>query len=113
MALFALAFTFPANEAEAMEPISLAMMAIPIALPIVKALLPYVIQGAVNMGGALFETGMELFNIFLLPIGLLETTVGAYWWFDAGVSHLIDGALAVPKTVLQVLLILPKTIGVI
>ena len=111
--LLFMAYSFaPVQQAKAMEPISIAMMAAPIALPIIKALLPYIIRGAVNMVGAMIEVGVEMFNIILLPVGLFETTLGAYWWFSSGVTHLIDGSMAIPKTVFQILLILPKTIGV-
>jgi len=107
-----LAFSMPTQQAKAMEPISMAMMLAPIVIPIVKAALPYIFKGAVNMAGAMIEVGMEMFNMILLPIGFFETTVGAYWWFDSGVTHLTDGGMALPKSLFLMLLVLPKTIGV-
>ena len=107
-----LAFTVTAPKTQAMEPISIAMMAAPIAIPIIKALLPYVIKGAVNMAGAMFEVGVEMCNMALLPVGLFETTLGAFWFWNSGVDHLVEGSLSFPKTLFLMLLVLPKTIGV-
>lgn len=107
-----LAFSMPAPKAKGMEPISMAMIILPIAIPIIKAALPYIIKGAVNMAGAMFEVGVEMCNMVLLPIGFFETTLGAYWFWDSGVDHLVDGGLAFPKSLFLMLLVLPKTIGV-
>lgn len=107
-----LAFSFPAPKTQAMEPISIAMIIAPIAIPIIKAALPYVIKGAVNMAGAMFEVGLEMWNMVYLPVGFFETTLGAFWFWDAGVEHLIEGSLAFPKSLFLMLLVLPKTIGV-
>lgn len=107
-----LAFSMPAPKAKAMEPISIAMMAAPIAIPIIKALLPYILKGAVNMAGAMFEVGVEMCNMILLPVGFFETTLGAYWFWDSGIQHLVEGSLSFPKTLFLMLCVLPKTIGV-
>ena len=109
LAVFTL--TIPTNKAKAMEPISMAMMLAPIAIPIIKAATPYVIKGAVNMGGAMFEVGIEMFNMLLFPIGLFESTLFAPWFFENGIAHMGAGAMALPKMMIQTLLILPKTFG--
>ena len=104
-------FTIPAPKTRAMEPVSMAMMLAPIAIPLIKAAMPYVIKGAVNMGGAMFEVGIEMFNMLLFPIGLFESTLFAPWYFENGIAHMGAGAMALPKMLIQTLLILPKTFG--
>lgn len=107
-----LVLTMPAPKAEAMEPISIAMLVLPIAIPIIKAALPYILRGAVNMAGAMFEVGVEMCNMALLPMSFFETTIGAYWFWDSGVEHLVEGGMAFPKSLFLMLLVLPKTFGV-
>jgi hypothetical protein len=109
LAVFILAI--PSNKATAMEPISMAMMLAPIVIPILKAATPYIIKGAVNMGGAMFEAGVEMFNMLLFPIGLFEATLFAPWFFESGMVHMGEGAMALPKMLLQTLLVMPKTFG--
>jgi hypothetical protein len=110
--LACMAFSAPVQRCKAMEPVSMAMMLAPIAIPLIKAALPYVIKGAVNMGGAFFEVGIEMFNMLLFPVGLLESTLFAPWFFRNGILHMGEGAMAMPKMFIQMLLVLPKTIGV-
>jgi len=107
-----MAFSAPIQKTNAMEPVSLAMMLAPIAIPLVKAALPYVMRGAVNMGGAFFEVGLEMFNMLLFPVGLFESTLFAPWFFQNGLMHMAEGAMAMPKMMIQLMLVLPKTFGV-
>ena len=107
-----LVFSMPAPETEAMEPISLALMLAPIVIPIVKAALPYIIRGAVNMGGAMFEVGVEMCRFFYFPLGLFEMTLGApFGLFPAGVQNLVDGSLAFPKSFFLMCCVPLKTVG--
>ena len=88
-------FTVPAPKAKAFEPITIAMLAAPIVIPIVKAMLPYIIKGGENFFGAMIDVFVDMAGIFLLPIGMMESTVGApFGLFDMGLGHMGDGALA-------------------
>ena len=107
-----LLFSVPAPKAEAMEPISIAMMLAPIVIPLVKAALPYIIKGAINMGGAMFEAGVELFRFFYFPLGLMEMTLGApFGLFSAGVRNIADGCMALPKSFFLMCCVPLKTVG--
>lgn len=107
-----LVFSMPAPETEAMEPISLALMLAPIAIPIIKAALPYILKGAVNMGGAMFEVGVEMFRLLYFPLGLFEITFGApFGLFDAGLRNLADGSLALPKAFFLMCCVPLRTVG--
>jgi len=95
LALMFILFSVPAPKAEAMEPITIAMLAAPIVIPIVKAMIPYIVKGGVNFAGGLVEVFVDMFGIFLLPIGLAESTIGApFGLFSTGMKHLGDGCLA-------------------
>lgn len=107
-----LAFSIPEPEVQAMEPISIAMMLAPIVIPIVKAAIPYILKGMVNMGGAMFEVGVEMFRMSYLMLGFVEVTFGApFGLFSAGVANLAEGAMAFPKSMLLMLAVFPKTVG--
>jgi hypothetical protein len=94
-ALLFILFTVPAHEAKAMEPISLAMMAAPIVIPIVKAMMPYIVKGAVNFFGASVDVFVDMAGFALLPFGLFESTIGApFGLFSYGLKHMGEGALA-------------------
>jgi hypothetical protein len=65
------------------------------------------------MGGAMFEVGVEMFNMSLLLVGFFETTfLGPFGFFKSGIGHLVDGGMALPKSMFLMLLVFPKTIGV-
>ena len=107
-----LAFSMPTPQARAMEPISLAMMLAPIVIPIVKAALPYILKGAVNMGAAMFEVGVEMFRLLYFPLGLFEIMFGfPFGLFEPGVQNLVDGSLALPKALLLMCCVPLKTVG--
>ena len=88
-------FSVPAPEAKAMEPISIAMMAAPIIIPIIKAMMPYVVKGAVNFFGAMVDVFVDMAGFAMLPFGMFEATLGApFGLFPYGVKHMGSGALA-------------------
>ena len=95
IALLFILFSVPAPEAKAMEPISIAMMAAPIVIPIVKAMMPYFVKGAVNFFGAMVDVFVDLAGFMLLPFGMFEATLGApFGLFPYGMKHMTSGAIA-------------------
>lgn len=107
-----LVYAVPAPQTKAMEPISIAMMIAPIAIPIIKAALPYIIKGAVNMGGAMFEVGVEMFKMILVPIGFFEMTFGApFGLFQPGLKNLVEGCVAFPMMFVKMCAVPLKTVG--
>jgi len=97
-ALVSIVFIAPAPKAEAFDPgmASLLMsVALPIAIEVGKVVAPYVIDGVVNFTGGMIEVFTDMFGIFLIPIGMAESTVGApFGLFDSGLKHMGDGCLA-------------------
>ena len=94
-ALLFILFSAPAPEAKAFEPISIAMMAAPIVLPIVKAMIPYFVKGTVNFAGAMVDVFADLAGFVLLPLGMFESTLGVpFGLFSHGLKHMGRGSLA-------------------
>ncbi len=95
IALLFILFSVPAPEAKAMEPISLAMMAAPIVMPLVEAMIPYFVKGSVNFVGAMADVFVDLAGFMLLPLGMFEATLGApFGLFSYGLRHMGSGAMA-------------------
>jgi len=94
--LLAFAIGFPgfAPKAEAIEPVTMALFA-PLALKAASIALPYIMRG-INCGGVhMLKMGLDMVDIFRLPVGLFQTTFGiplGLW--DNGVSNLCQGLMA-------------------
>ena len=95
--LFAvLLFAVPAlaPRARAMDPVTIAVLA-PVAVKAAQVALPYVIRGLQCGGAQLIKMGLDVANILRLPVGLLQSTLGApIGFFDLGISNMCQGGLA-------------------
>ena len=105
-------FCFPVNESKAMDPVTIATLAAPVAIPIIKAALPYVVKGGVNFSRGMFDMFVDMAGIVMLPVGLFEVSLGAPFglWRD-GLLSLKTGALALPKMFWSMCLVPVKTFG--
>ena len=105
-------FCLPVPKARAMDPVSIATVLAPIAIPIIKAVLPYVIKGGVNFFRGMFDMFIDMAGIVMLPVGLAEISFGApFGLFKDGVESLKMGGLALPKMMWSMCLIPVKTVG--
>jgi hypothetical protein len=90
--------TFPSPKAKAMEPISMSIAAailLPIAIEVAKEAYPYVLQGGYNFLGGMGDLFVDTAGIFLLPLGLLETTfLGPFGFFTDGLRNMGKGIIA-------------------
>ena len=83
-----------APRARAMDPVTIAVLA-PVAVKAAQVALPYVIRGLQCGGAQLIKMGLDVANILRLPVGLLQSTLGApIGFFDLGVSNMCQGGLA-------------------
>lgn len=81
----------PAPEAEAMEPVTIALLT-PVAIETARLAAPYVIAGLRNIGLAMIDLGVDLIGFFRLPIGLFEITILApFGFFSEGVLDIWEG----------------------
>ena len=111
--LSCLLFSLPLSETKAMDPVTIATVAAPIIIPIVKAVLPYVIKGGVNFFRGMFDMFVDMAGIVMLPVGLFEISFGApFGLFNDGLLNLKTGAMALPKMMWSMCLIPVKTVGV-
>ena len=85
---------FPAKRAEAIDPVTIAILT-PIAIKVARQASPYIIRSMRAGSAHLLKTGKHMLNIFLLPLGCLEMTLGApLGMFGNGVDHAIHGVSA-------------------
>jgi hypothetical protein len=101
---FMLAFSgITAPRAQAFEPVTMVLLA-PVALKVYQAAEPRLVRGAQTGGRKLVQIGGNIFEILLLPLGAVQSTVGApFGFFGAGVKNIGRGAIAPFKMVLNVL----------
>lgn len=105
------AILFPAPKAEAIDPVTIAILA-PIALKVADKAKPYLIRALLNTGRCLLKMGKDTFQILYLPYGLLKMTVGApFGGFRSGFIYTIKGAIAPGKLVIHTLLLPAMMIG--
>jgi len=112
VSLFVSVFALPAPKAEAMDPITISMLAAPIVIPMVKAAMPYILKYAANFGKGMLDVFLEMAGFLLLPLGMLEASAGApLGMFNLGMSHMGYGAMAPFKMMWQMMLIPMKVFG--
>ncbi len=94
--LLAAAFFTPvgSSKLQAMDPVTIAILA-PVAIKAAEVMMPYVIQGLKNAGVHLMKMGLDLAGILKLPMGVIQSTLGApVGMFSDGVRNMVDGLLA-------------------
>ena len=83
-----------APKAEAVDPITIALLA-PYAISAAKTAQPYVVRGLINGGKDFIAMGKDVLEIFYLPLGVLEITIGApFGYFTPGCKNLVKGFIA-------------------
>ena len=114
LTLLAVLFTFfaPRYEAQAMDPVTIAILA-PIAIQVGKAMMPYIIKGLTNMGRMGLKAGVEIINIFRLPLGNLQLTLLApFGMFYSGLQNTIIGFIAPFKMAFFILMMPVAAFGI-
>lgn len=77
-----------------MDPVTIAILA-PVAIKAAEVMLPYVLQGLKNAGVQFMKMGMDLVGILKLPLGVVQSTLGApVGMFHSGVRNMVDGVVA-------------------
>ena len=90
-------------KAQAFEPITMIMLA-PVALEMYQTAEPRMLMGAQYGGRKLVEMGVNILEIFYLPLGLIKTTLGMpFGYFGSGVRDIGKGIIAPGKLVLNTL----------
>ena len=106
-----LAVAIPVQRAEAIDPVTLAILA-PVALKVAEKAQPYLARAALNGGKCLFMMGKDVFQTFYLPYGLLKMSLGApFGGFRSGLIYTIRGGVAPAKLVVHTLMFPLMLIG--
>ena len=102
----------PVQKAKAIDPVTIAILA-PIALKVAQIAQPYVTKGLINFGKGLLICGKDVLEIFKLPLGFIQTTVGIpFGAFPAGVRNIFYGCIAPFKLGLHVMMLPLNIFGV-
>lgn len=99
---------FPAPEAQAFDPVTLAILA-PIAIKVAEKTAPYIYRGLYNAGKCVFKMGKDVFEFFYLPFGLGYMCFGN---LKRGLVYVIKGGIAPGKLVYHTLLVPIALFGV-
>lgn len=85
---------FPVQKAEAIDPVTIAILA-PIALKAAQIAQPYVTRGLINLGKGMLICGKDLINVFRLPLGFIQATVGIpFGGLAPGIKNIVLGGIA-------------------
>ncbi|HCE42731.1 MAG TPA: hypothetical protein DET40_04220 [Lentisphaeria bacterium] len=94
-------------KAKAMDPITIAILA-PYALPYAEAAGIWTLKGLVNASDGVAPIFTSMVDIFMLPVGLLEITLGApFGLFKSGCQNLLTGTVAPFKFCFSTFMLLP------
>ncbi len=105
---------YPQPEAQAfVDPVTIAILT-PIAIQAAKTMAPYVIKGLSNMGKMSIKAGIEMLNIFRLPLGFFQCTLLAPFGrnFSSGLGNIGKGAIAPFKMAFYTVMIPVAAFGV-
>ena len=105
MVFFASFFMFSPPKAQAfVDPISLSLLT-PVALEVAKEFAPYFIRGAVGASKGIAYMAGNFIDMFKLPFGMLQATVGFPWGqFGPGVRNMVQGSIAPVKLVANMMM---------
>ncbi len=100
------AYTAPTPKAKAMDPVTIGILA-PIAMPYAVRIVNYSVEGAKRTIPGWIKAGIQILNIFRLPLGLLQLFLGWPFGFAGfGLENIVRGTLA-PLMFMKEILCMP------
>ena len=104
--VFFLLGIFSLSHVHGMDPVTIAILT-PVAIKAAEVATPYIFRGLQCGGLHMMKMGTHLIDVFRLPVGLLQMTVGLpFNLFSDGIRNSIRGAIA-PLNLLVDTLLLP------
>lgn len=91
--LMAAAFLCPQPQAKAFDPVTMGAL-LPMGMNAMSTMTPYVMRGLTNAGGEMLEMGSATLDLMRLPLGAIQSTVLAPWFFGDGIKNMAYGAVA-------------------
>lgn len=105
-------FVISPPNAKAMDPATLAILA-PYAIPVAQTAGQYAIRGLANTAEGMVDMFGETCNIFLLPLGVIESTLGLPFGYGYdGLSDIVKGGVAPFKMVYSAMMLPVKMVSV-
>lgn len=104
-------FSFPKQEAKAFDPVTIALLS-PIAISFAQKASPYVIKGLMNAGKGMVRVGVDMIDIFRLPLGFFQSTILSPWYFTDGLRNIMWGGIAPFKMTIHMLAVPIMMFGV-
>lgn len=99
-------------DAKAMDPATLAILA-PYAIPVAQTAGQYAIRGLANTAEGMVDMFAETCNIFLLPLGVIESTLGIPFGYGYdGLRDIVKGGVAPFKMTYSALMLPVKMVSV-
>ena len=87
-------FFFPAPQAKAMDPVTIALLA-PVAIKAAQVAKPYLIKGLQNGAQGMMLVGKDFLEFFRLPLGIGQVTMGwPFGFLKAGAKNCVLGGMA-------------------
>lgn len=87
-----------------MDPVTIAILA-PVAVKCAEIAAPYVWRGLQNGSRHLLKMGENMIDLFRLPVGILQATLGSpFGFFSSGMKNIVSGTLAPLSLTLNTLL---------
>jgi len=85
---------FPAPEAKAMDPVTIALLT-PVAISAAQKAQPYIVRGLKGGLAGFIDMGKDMLDVLRLPLGVLQVTLGApFGFFKDGVHNVVLGMIA-------------------
>jgi len=102
----------PVQKTKALDPVTIAILA-PVAIKAAQVASPYVIKGLKNLGKGLLLCGKDMIELFKLPIGFIQVTLGMpFGGLPGGIRNIVYGFLAPFKLGFHVMMLPVNIFGI-
>ena len=102
----------PVQKTKAMDPVTIAILA-PVAIKAAQVASPYVIKGLKNLGKGFLLCGKDMIELFKLPIGFIQVTLGIpFGGLPSGIRNIVYGFMAPFKLGFHVMMLPVNIFGI-
>ncbi|MFZ2656128.1 MAG: hypothetical protein WAX69_14450 [Victivallales bacterium] len=99
-------------RAKAMDPVTIGILApivLPYAIPIAESAARYALKGLLNAGTGMVFIFQDMLDVFMLPVGFLEVTIGLpFGLLSYGLQNIWTGGAAPFKLGFHAFMLVPR-----
>ncbi len=99
-------------KTEAMDPVTIGILApiiLPYAIPVAESAAQYTLKGLVNAGVGMIDIFKDMIDVFMLPVGFLEVTLGIpFGLLSNGCENIGTGFIAPFKLGFHAVMLVPR-----